>query len=733
MSRRSTTLLGVAGLLVLTLIAYFPVMAAGGFIWDDDSYVTENELLRDAGGLDGLARIWVPEIRAPAPAAPDAADADAGEEGEHPREYRVLGRRIVIATPQYYPVVFTSFWIEYHLWGLDPRGYHVVNVVLHALNAMLVWLLVRRLGVPGAWLVAAVFALHPVHVESVAWITERKNVLSGLLYLAAAASFLEFDDRLHGTGRERSRGEAWGWYGAALLLFVGALLSKSVTCSLPAALVLVLLYRRRAITRARLAALAPMFVIGLLAALNTAALERTHVGATGADFDLGAVERLLVASRALLFYPGKILWPQPLLFIYPRWTPDAGDVVGWLALVVVLAIGAGAVALWLRGRRGPFVALAFYAGTVLPAIGFFNVYPPRFSFVADHFQYLASLGVIALVVGAAAPLVTRPAVRIGAAAGLLVALGALTWRQTLIYRDAETVWRHTLAGNPGSWMPSNNMASLLLRKYERAHAAGDEERALAYVAEARAHAEAAVAVRPRHHPALSNLSEALRLQGDYAGALELVRRAQAADPRGSDNWWQAGRLEDLLGRPEDAIASYRHALELQPRSRLVHYELAQLLLRLDRPDDALPHYRAVLELDPDDFVSLLTAARIENLRGEHEAANLLFRRAYEAATDPGDEVQAASDLARFLARCPDERFRDPDAAIAIAERYVEVTRRQVPGLLDVLAVVYHDAGRRDDALRTAQEALALARALGLEDLAKRIAARVEQYRITPPE
>jgi hypothetical protein len=206
-SRRDLWL--AVALVALTLIAYYPAIR-GGFIWDDDRYVTDNALLRS---VDGLGKIWF-------------------KPG---------------ATIQYYPLVFTTFWIERHLWGLAPAGYHVVNVVLHAASAFLVYLIMRGLAVRGAVVVALLFALHPVHVESVAWITERKNVLSGLFYLAAAFVYLRANGWLTSADARPSPRA----YAATLALFACALLSKTVTATLPAALLLVIWRFRPVLADAR--------------------------------------------------------------------------------------------------------------------------------------------------------------------------------------------------------------------------------------------------------------------------------------------------------------------------------------------------------------------------------------------------------------------------------------------------------------------------------------------------
>ena len=351
------TLLGAAVLIAAVLAAYGPALR-GGFVWDDPRYVTENPVLTEPSGL---YRIWF----------------DVG------------------ATVQYYPLVFTSFWIESRLWGLQPLGYHLVNVLLHAANAVLVWRVLRRLSVPGAWLAAGIFALHPVHVESVAWITERKNVLSGLFYLTALLAYLRFAPP---DGEGSARGRPWRFYALAVGLFACALLSKTVTCSLPAAIALLLWWRRGRIGRSDALALLPLFAVGAALALTTIWLEKHNVGAQGQAWELSVVQRCLIAGRALWFYAGKLVWPLPLIFTYPKWQIDAGQWWQYLFPAGAVALPLG---LWVLRRRigkGPLVAALCFAGTLLPALGFVDVYPMRYSYVADHFQYLASIAPIALLV-----------------------------------------------------------------------------------------------------------------------------------------------------------------------------------------------------------------------------------------------------------------------------------------------------------------------------------------------
>ena len=697
------TILAVAAIVVLAMAACLPALQAG-YIWDDDSYLTANPHVQAPGGL---ARIWVPGY-----------------------------------TPQYYPLVFTGFWIEHSLWGLEPVGYHLVNILLHAVNALLVWRVMRRLGVRGAWLIGAVFAVHPVHVESVAWITERKNVLSACFYLLAGLAYLRFEEhRRAKPGESGESGDGRGWYGAALLLYVAALLSKSVTCSLPAALVLVMLYMRCPLSWRQFRPLVPMVAIGVLAAANTVIMERLNVGAGGPEWDHGLPERVLIASRALLFYPGKLLWPHPLMFVYPRWAIDAADLLSWWRSLVVLAVVAGIVVAWARGRRGPGVALAFYAGTVFPALGFLNVYPHRFSFVADHFQYLASLGIIALVVSCAARLVPRRGrAQQALAAVVLVVLTVVSYRQARTYRDAESVWMDTLAKNPDSWMPHTHMAVLRLRQLDAIDRAAEPDRWTSILADARRHARRAVALKPDDPQVLGKLSETLRLEGRHDEAYEYQSRAvrllekrragQARWPRReAEELVKLARLHLLRGDHGDAEAAYRRAVETDPGLLQARSELVGLLQDQGRVEEAFGQLRALLSLEPQHFGALLAMGQLAEGRGDLAAGRRYFEEAARAAVSTLQQIQAAIALVRFLATCADPAHRDVARAVEIAETSNRATGRRYPSLLDVLAEAYFAAGRTDEAIATAIEARDLARQVNAPDLAREIDRNLQRYRM----
>ncbi len=612
--------------------AYGPSLQ-NGFIWDDDDYLTENPTLARPGGLFD---VWF---------SPSAS-------------------------PQYYPLVFSSFWVERRVFGLNPAGFHAVNAALHALAAILLWRLLAALAVPGAWLAAAVFALHPVNVESVAWISERKNVLSGVFYFASAiflASALDLS-RKRAAGKRRSL-----HYGAALLLFVGALLSKTVTATLPAAALLAVWWKRGRASRDEVYRLLPFFLLAALSGLFTAYWERSHVGARGADFDLGAIERMLLAGRALWFYAGKILWPTGFRFIYPREIPPASDFLSYLAPAGFLA---AAALLWLLRRRvgrGPLTALLFFAGTLFPALGFINVYPFRFSFVADHFQYLAAPGLMALTCAAASmaalwiPFSFRVPVITAACLSLLIFLGWTSFRQTGLYRDQETLWERTLAANPGAWIARNNLGAIRFaqgrpgealalfgevtrRKPDYAEAwsnMGSVLFGLGRNGEAEALFSKALALDPRlssAHFTLANLYEA---EGKKGAAGRQYALALAAQGPLAQAYEKMGRMAEERGRMAAALAFYGWAVDADPGWAPARARLGTLLAGAGRFEEALPHLAAAYEADPGIEKLALNLGAVYLTLGKPDKAAPVLREAL--LRDPGNpSARRYLDLALSL-------------------------------------------------------------------------------------
>jgi protein O-mannosyl-transferase len=537
-------------LLVLTaLVAYLPAFSAG-FIWDDPDYVLSNPNLRD---LPGLLRTWTDPT----------------------------------SLPQWYPLVHTTYFLEYQLWGLWSPGYHAVNILLHALGAILLHRLLLRLELPPAvaLISALLWSLHPVQVESVAWVTERKNTLSFVFYMLAALALLREPHTLL----------------LPLLFYTAALLSKTVTASLPAAYLLLVYYRNARITRADIAFTLPLFAVGAVMGLFTAYLERYHVGAFGPEWAFTPLDRCLIAGRAVVFYLHCLLYPVNLAFIYERWTINAAL---WWQYLFPASVVLGLLTLFLlrhRIGRGPFVALAFFVGTLIPALGFFNVYPHRYSFVADHFQHIASVGPLVLL----GFLLARCPRFVPAA--VLVVLGALTLLQTRVYRDELTLWTDTLAKNPNSWMVHVNLGithdKLQAAARNPADQISHEQRAYDHMLTARRlaphlpethwNAGVAHANRGEFDAARTAFADALALDKDYVPALNSL-----------------ALVELRQSNPAAAQRLLQHAVSVQPGFARAHFHLAQALRAQNQLDRAARQYGQALLLDPSQLQWRLDLARL---------------------------------------------------------------------------------------------------------------------------
>lgn len=360
------------------------------------------------------------------------------------------------STPQFYPLVFLSFWIEHGIAGLDPTIYHANNILLHAASAILLWRVLRMLGIAHAAMIAAVFAVHPMGVETVAWATERKNTLSMFLALASLACFVS-------TTRAGER-RRLGFHIAAFALFLCALLSKTTAVFVAPALVLIALHERRRIDARFVLTVLPYFIVGAALGVFTAFVEKAHVGARGAEFSLGAIERVLLAARNIVFYITHFAIPSEQMFVYPREEIQVGSLGGWTALACMVALLIVCIRAW-RSERGPLLVLLWLCAALFPALGFIDVWPFRFSYVADHFAYAAmpalATGFVLLVVRAARGRERLASIALAAFTVLCI---PLSWAATAKYASAEALWRDTIARNPSAWLAQNNLASELLEQ-----------------------------------------------------------------------------------------------------------------------------------------------------------------------------------------------------------------------------------------------------------------------------
>ena len=534
--------MSILALGLLVVGSYFPTFFAG-FVWDDE-IITE-AVVRD---WSGLWHIWF-----------------------SPTEIKREGH--------YWPLVYTTFWLEHKLWGYAPTGYHVVNVLLHLGNVLLLWRLAGRLTVPGAWLLAAVFAVHPLHVESVAWVIERKDLLSTLFYLAAFSTWVHF--------AEESRPEfGWRRYLLALALFVLGLLCKSIVVTLPAALLIWHWWQSGRVTGVDLLRLAPFFAVGLVVVVADTLFYYSRE-----TVSLGylMVERVLIAAHALWFYAGKLLWPVDLAVIYPHWDVSAADPLAWAYVVAAVALAAGLWFLRHRIGRGPLAGVLFFAVTLTPMLGFVDFGYMQFSFVADRYQYLAGIGVTAVLVGAAVhgagqlPETWQKGTA-GVAAAILLLLGTLTWQQAGVYRDEVTFFTHVVSYNPTARGAQQNLGHALL--------------AVQRPEEALTASLIATEQDPDDIKAHANVGVALIRLGRLDEAEKRLRHTLKLDPRSVIVIQNLGESLRKQGRFEEALEFYRAATQMDSGNALPHAAMGDALFHLKRYEESLRSFDRALALDP---------------------------------------------------------------------------------------------------------------------------------------
>jgi tetratricopeptide (TPR) repeat protein len=726
-----------------------------GFIWDDESHLTQNPCI--IGPL-GFKEIWTS------------------------------------ARAVYYPLVLTTFWTLHKFAGLSPWPYHLLNVLLHAASAVLLWQVLRQLNVRGAWLGAALWALHPVMVQSVAWVTELKNTQSGFFYLLSIFCFLKWDGQPRITpitriqvtedpkaSRRQFRNRRSLMFSLALVSFVLATLSKPSVVMLPVVLSLCIWWRTGRICWRDVAALAPFVLVSALASLWTILEQKFHAGAIGSEWAQTWPERLIIAGRAIWFYLAKLAWPHPLIFIYPRWEINSSQLIAYLPLLAALA---GLLVLWLiraKWVRPVFFAAAYYLASLFPVLGFFSVYFFRYSFVSDHFQYLASMGPLALagagivtgcsrlttskrlsvlpstsrhpppeafrVTGSA--VATKPLV--GACAMLLLLLVILTWRQTAVYHNLVTLYTATLTKNPGCWMAHYNLGIAINEQ-------GDPEAAIA-------HYRQALELRPNYAEAHYNLGRLLVQKGELDEAIVHYEKALEINPGDAEAHNNLGAALFASGRVDEAIANYRKALAVRrdyadascnlasallsngdldgaiayysaclavsPNQVEAQYNLASALFRTGRTDEAIVHYQKVLELRPENADARANLGSVFLAKGRVRDAISQYNDALRIAPD---NVAAQSNLAWLLATATDPSLRNGSEAVLLAERAESESSRSENHVivLRTLAAAYAETGRFVEAKKTAERALQAAEIQGNSTLSNALRDEIALYDLGLP-
>jgi len=693
-------------LVLATVLAYQPAWQ-GGFLWDDDFYLTQNRMLFEPGGLK---QIW-----------------------------------FSLDTPLYYPLVFTSFRLERALWGLHPTGYHWVNLLLHAASAVWIWRGLRRLKVPGAWLAGAVFALHPVNVESVAWISERKNTLAMFFYLLSLLWYLRFDPgprpstldpRLSKSPQPATLNRQPVCYWFSLVAFVLALLSKTAVSPLPLVLLGLAWWRRGRVTGRDVWRSAPFFTASLVLGLVTVWFER-HRNAFEIVRDDSFWSRLAGAGWAVWFYLYKAVLPLNLTTIYPRWRIDAAKVWSYVPGLLVV----GAFLLCWRYRRSwgkPWlVCMGYYVVMLLPVLGFVNIGFMRYSLVADHWQYFAMIAPITLASAGVAMAMGRiqspkcevqspksPSPRLSphgmggrrslfgatVCGTMLVGLGVLTWRQSALYANAEPLWQATLAANPGCWLVHYNLGVALVQK-------GSVEQAIV-------HFQEALRIKPDSAEAHIDLGSALLQKGRVDEAILHLQEALQIKPDSAEAHNNLGIALVQKGGVDKGIAEYQKALEIKSHYAEAHNNLGIALVQKGGVDEGIAEYQKALQIESDyaEAHNNLGAALVR--KGRMAEAITQYQKAL--AIEPADP-KTQNNLALLLATGGEASLRNGDKAVQLARQANELADGKNPLFLRTLAAAFAEAGRFGDAVQSAQRAIGLAQAAGQQDLAARLNDELKRY------
>jgi tetratricopeptide (TPR) repeat protein len=632
-------------LCALIIVAYLPA-TRGGFVWDDVDHLTENPCI--VGPL-GLKEIWT------------------------------------TSHASLCPLVFTTFWAEHHLWGLDPWPYHVVNILMHAAAALVLWRVLLRLQIPGAWLGAALWALHPVQVESVAWITEMKNTQSGFFFLLSVLFFCKSAQAQLADGKRNLSGLH---YALALLFGALAMASKSSTVVLPLVLGLCAWWMHQGgHWRRTLLRLTPLFLMSVLAGAVTVWTQSLEGRGDQLDWTLTIFQRVVVAGRALWFYLGKLVWPHPLAVIYPQW--EVRDAHAWDCMPAIAAV-ALSILLWAkrsarqRVSRGLLVAWAYFVVMLLPVLGLLDHNLLRFSFVFDHFQYLASMGPLALAAACIATVFEhvkegrhwwKPAL----CTLLLATLGARSWVQCAVYHDNETLWTSTLARNPSCWLAHNNLGVAFSQK-------GRHDAAIE-------HFRKAVEIRPSYAMAHNNLGIQLQKKGNHDEAMAHFQKAIDIKPGLGDAHYNLALILQKKGGEDEAITHYQKALEGKSHIAECHNYLGLAFLHKGDLDRASLHYRKALEIRPDYAEAHNNLGTVLGQRGEIDEAKQHFQKAVEFKPD---FVLARENLRRL------SQDQGQANGIAAAENATD------PAMSDLgVGILLAQEGKLDEAVAQFQKVLEL--------------------------
>jgi tetratricopeptide (TPR) repeat protein len=703
-SERQRNILICLGLALAIAVVYSPVVRFGFINYDDPTYVTDNAFVK--AGLTFKGFVW--------------AFTNTSAYNWH-------------------PLTWLSHMLDCQLFGLNAGAHHLVNVIFHVANTLLLFSVLRRMT-RAPWrsaFVAAVFALHPLHVESVAWVAERKDVLSALFWVLTIWAYVRYvenlkpqNSKLKASPQTRSplpplsafRSPPSLFYFLALLFFSLGLMAKPMVVTLPFVLLLLDYWplgrtpwvkplvgdEARTPLGELLQEKLPFLALTALSCVVTFRAQSVG-GAVESLERLPVGDRLSNAVVSYVRYLGKLLWPSRLTAFYPyeKWPFEIVMGTG----VILLGVSVWVI---LRARREPqlFVGWFWFVGTLMPVIGLLQVGAQS---MADRYTYLPSIGFLIMLAwsvpsGTIGQRLPKPVVAsVGVALAGLCAIPC--WFQVGYWKGSETLFRHALEVTRGNWMAHNNLALALWQARKPQ--------------EAVEHFEAALRLRPDSAEAHNNLGNALRQIGKLQEAIGCFDKALQIKPDYAEAHYNVGLALFALGQKQEAVRHLEKAVRLKPDFAEAYRNLGTVLLLTGNAKDAIQSYRQALRLRPDDAETHSGMGTALNQLGRTQDA---IRHYEEALRIRPDYAEAQNNLAWALATLAPQEGGNPVRAVALAEQTCKITGNRAATCLDTLAAAYAAAGRFNNAIVTAQKAIDLARSGKQPQLIDEIEARLRLYR-----
>jgi tetratricopeptide (TPR) repeat protein len=534
----------------------------------------------------------------------------------------------------------------------------------------------------------------------------------GFFFLLTLLAWIAFVD-----GRTK---RPWLFYVLALILYLLALSAKTTACTLPAALFLILWLQKKRISWERIFQVIPFLVLGIASGLLAIWWERYHQGTSRAIFTfLSPIERLLVASRAIWFYLSKLTWPSNLTFIYPRWDIAPTHLLNYAWLLAGVIVCGTIYFLRRYMGRSVEVAAGFFIATLSPVLGFIMLYTFRYTFVADHYQYLACIGPIALasagLVNLADTFKTSRTLILSAVFCVVALLAILTWRQAAMYGNIETLWRTTLSRNPSCWMAHNNLGIVLFEKGQ--------------LDDAIAHYRTTLQMQPNFWDADYNLGTALLGKGQVDEAIFYCDKAVRMQPNDPDAQVALGNALVQKRRIDDAIVHYEKAVAIRPDYFHARYGLGHALLEKGKLDAAIEHSRAALLIQPNNADCHTVLAIALDEKGQSVEAIKHYEKALEISPQ---SVSALNNLAWLLATGSNASMRNGARAIQLARQADQLSGGTNALVLRTLAAAYAEAGQFGKAIESARTAMQLGRSQGDDSLTTELQQQIALYELALP-